>query len=174
VRILIRKDYLCIRFHKELHYADFILIRDNKRIKLVRIRKPLLLWDIAQLKCCRSYGTILSLFGHNTVIEYDNIIIIWNEGIWPPSIDSLLFMRAMRHSNFLTKPIHSIIDLGCGTGVLGIYLAKNNSHIEHLYLVDINPEAIEISRYNVNFNQLKNNIHYCIGDSSLPYLRDVM
>lgn len=50
-----------------------------------------------------------------------------------------------------------VLDLGCGTGVVGIVLGTVNKNIS-IDMVDINDRAIELAKENVKFNNLDNNI----------------
>ena len=56
--------------------------------------------------------------------------------------------------------IHSIcgkvLDLGCGTGVVGLILGSLNKNIS-IDMVDINERAIELARENIKLNNLNNN-----------------
>lgn len=49
-----------------------------------------------------------------------------------------------------------ILDLGCGYGVIGIVLAKLNPKLE-VYMVDINKDAIELTKRNIVRNKLDPN-----------------
>ena len=57
--------------------------------------------------------------------------------------------------------IHSIcgkvLDLGCGTGVVGLILGSLNKNIS-IDMVDVNERAIELARENIKLNNLNNNI----------------
>lgn len=44
--------------------------------------------------------------------------------------------------------VGTVLDMGCGYGVIGIVIAKLNPKLE-VYMVDINKDAVEISRRNV-------------------------
>ncbi|MEM4553065.1 MAG: methyltransferase [Ignisphaera sp.] len=49
-----------------------------------------------------------------------------------------------------------VLDLGCGYGVIGITLAKINPNLE-IYMVDINKDAVEITKRNILRNKLDSN-----------------
>lgn len=51
----------------------------------------------------------------------------------------------------------SVIDLGCGSGVLGCVALKSN--VKQLYMVDIDPLAIEHSKLNIKINDLPNPVY---------------
>ena len=57
--------------------------------------------------------------------------------------------------------IHSlcgkVLDLGCGTGVVGVILGTLNKNI-FIDMVDVNERAIELARENIKLNNLNNNI----------------
>ena len=57
--------------------------------------------------------------------------------------------------------IHSlcgkVLDLGCGTGVVGLILGTVNKNIS-IDMVDVNERAIELAKENIKINNLNNNI----------------
>ena len=57
--------------------------------------------------------------------------------------------------------IHSlcgkVLDLGCGTGIVGLILGTTNKNIS-IDMVDVNERAIELARENIKLNNLNNNI----------------
>ena len=50
------------------------------------------------------------------------------------------------------KPEDKILDLGCGYGLVGIYLAKAVG-CQNVVMSDINPKAVEIAQRNVRLNE---------------------
>ena len=50
-----------------------------------------------------------------------------------------------------------VLDLGCGTGVVGLKLGTINKNIS-IDMVDVNERAIELARENIKINNLNNNI----------------
>jgi len=50
-----------------------------------------------------------------------------------------------------------VLDLGCGTGVVGLILGTLNKNIS-IDMVDVNERAIVLARENVRFNKLENNV----------------
>ncbi len=50
-----------------------------------------------------------------------------------------------------------VLDLGTGTGVIGIFLAKTNPFLK-VYMTDINPLAIRLARLNAKINNVINNV----------------
>lgn len=49
------------------------------------------------------------------------------------------------------KPREKCLDLGCGYGLVGIYLAKIFG-AEHVFMVDVDPNAVEAARKNAKLN----------------------
>lgn len=50
-----------------------------------------------------------------------------------------------------------VLDLGCGTGVVGIILGSFNKNIS-IDMIDVNERAIGLAKENIRLNNLKNNI----------------
>lgn len=50
-----------------------------------------------------------------------------------------------------------VLDLGCGTGVVGIILGTLNKNIS-IDMVDVNERTIELAKENIKLNNLNNNI----------------
>lgn len=50
-----------------------------------------------------------------------------------------------------------VLDLGCGTGVVGLILGTLNKNIS-IDMVDVNERAIELAKENIKLNNLNNNI----------------
>ena len=87
------------------------------------------------------------------VVEYDGVEIEWSDikypGVWGPSIDTILFARALKKlfkkPNYL-KNIGSFLEIGCGSGYLSKYILQKKDEagmsLHHVHLMDINPDAI--------------------------------
>ena len=71
-------------------------------------------------------------------IEYRGLKFYWrcNQELWPPSIDSFHMIRAMEEDGLFEYPYQSVLDLGSGTGFLGIVAAIFNPYVTHLTLSD--------------------------------------
>ncbi len=50
-----------------------------------------------------------------------------------------------------------VLDMGCGYGVIGITLAKLNPRLR-VYMVDVNPRAVELARYNARLNGVEDRV----------------
>lgn len=60
-----------------------------------------------------------------------------------------------------------VLDLCCGSGCIGIAIAANCSHCK-ITMADKSPEAVRISKYNVNLNNLAKNINCLELDALQP------
>ena len=64
---------------------------------------------------------------------------------------ALQFLQRRSHESLLT----SVLDVGCGSGVIGITLALENPLLQ-ITAVDISQEALEVTRQNAKFHRLNN------------------
>jgi 16S rRNA G1207 methylase RsmC len=60
-----------------------------------------------------------------------------------------------------------VLDLGCGYGVIGITLAKAHSKLK-VYMVDVNPVAVELARLNARHNGVSDRVEVLLGDLYEP------
>lgn len=83
---------------------------------------------------------VLARFYNGSVVIYsDGLRFLWKDNIalWPPSIDSFAMLEDIQNEGLLSdNSISSILDLGSGTGFLGIALASHNAHIRRLEFSD--------------------------------------
>ena len=61
----------------------------------------------------------------------------------------------------------TVLDLGCGYGVIGIVLAKLNPRLR-VYMVDINREAVKLARRNIKRNGVDDRVTILLGDLYEP------
>ena len=59
-----------------------------------------------------------------------------------------------------------LLDLGCGSGVAGIFLARRHPEAS-VYLTDSDPKAVEFSRRNAALNRVEN-VSFFMGDAYAP------
>ncbi len=66
----------------------------------------------------------------------------------------------------------NVLDLGCGYGVIGIFLAKYNPQLR-VYMVDINPRAVKIAKLNAKINGVEERVEVLLGNlyDPLPQVR---
>lgn len=104
-----------------------------------------------------------TLFSHCLVnLNYDGLDLLWkqNNHLWPPSIDvGVLFAFIDRDLENLQNngSIKKVLDVGSGTGVLGIYFGKKLRAIEEIHYSDwlLTPLIFSFLNHNLCFG-LKN------------------
>ena len=171
-------------------------------VVVLEIEKPLLLWDCSCLP--NELSRVLKRRGHNlsrctihshpgavelmdltsrefVELRFQNVSILWRQSmqLWPPSIDSVLTYRNLQMAGVLETGAESILDLGCGTGVLGVSLARNNPSVRRVGFADWLLTPLLCSTLNAKHNlgslQLKWQMHLGMFDdwigapSAVPY-----
>ncbi len=91
---------------------------------------------------------------HNFVVEIDGIEIFFNQIFeWPPSIDSLFFVETLdNHFADNLCNVKNVWDVGCGTGIIGVSIAKKYQNVELLLLSDLDRKKGLLSKWNANYN----------------------
>ncbi len=69
----------------------------------------------------------------------------------------------------IIKPHGIVLDFGCGTGVLAIYVAKS-FNVEKVICYDINPKAIRTAHINSALNEVENKIMFVNNPEDLYFL----
>ena len=73
---------------------------------------------------------------------------------------TFMMLDCMQNLDFKNK---SVLDYGCGTGILAVYAAKKGA--DQIVCLDIQPEAIENTIEHFQINGLATSKHsYCVGD----------
>ena len=98
------------------------------------------------------------------VIVYVEPLGSFGIGDHPTTRATLLLALGLMDSGKATSS-HSILDLGCGSGVLGIALAK--IHRCSVTAIDIAPAAIEATLINLSLNGVETHIQVSLGDVSI-------
>lgn len=119
------------------------------------IDQPVLVSDV--YKICQFSpiirDTVFALYASPIkVTEYNGLAFRFEQkkypGVWGPSIDTLLFARAM--NNVDLSGVKSAIEIGTGSGFLSQYLLMQNPHIEAMHIVDINQLAIDCAQEHID------------------------
>jgi len=140
---------------------------------ILKLDNPLLLWECS---CkvpdkyknvnynCRIHSsphgeTIGEAFGKQfTMIKYQDVKVVWfntaPDILWPPAIESIFMAKVLKDRGYEGRIINNVLDIGCGTGFLGIFLAKLNKHVKTVYFSDILLTPLLITKLNwkLNFN----------------------
>lgn len=72
------------------------------------------------------------------------------EEVYSPREDSLLLARKVLEE---VRNGDSVLDMGCGSGILGLVAAKKAKTVT---AVDMNPEAVELTQENTELNSIEN------------------
>ncbi len=67
------------------------------------------------------------------------------EGVYEPAEDSWMMC------NYLPNELGSVLEIGCGSGIISIHLAKKGNIVTS---VDINPKAVKATKFNAKQNQV--------------------
>lgn len=116
------------------------------------VRNPRLLWDChhrtpcerpQEFKCPIHDHPLGSLVRSRftaapVVIKHDGLEFLWRYAVelFPPSVDSFHMLEVLEGEGEFRQPIESCLDLGAGTGFLGICLAKRNGRVASVTLRD--------------------------------------
>jgi len=107
----------------------------------LRVRRPQLLWDcccpawpkrigrVCRIHSNPSGAAIARAFGQARVeIRWRGLSVRWRNRpeLWPPSVDTFRMMNALRDDRRIATS-SSILDLGSGTGMLGLFAASRAS-----------------------------------------------
>lgn len=138
LRAYVSPDLRAIHFH----LADEILTVDA----------PELLWDCNEQSCderihraiCPIHSQelgnkIAKAFAKTLVgIHYDGVEVLWydTDEFWPPSIDTFHFVDDLRRLGLHTKKVRKVLDVGAGTGFLGMWIAHHNPSVSRVCLTE--------------------------------------
>lgn len=78
------------------------------------------------------------------------------DNIYKPAEDTYLAIRSIEGMLVRTKAPILVLDMGTGSGILGIRAAISRN-VRHVTFADLNPDAIALARYNVKLNRGKIN-----------------
>lgn len=147
-----KKFSLIINLSEDLKKQYFL---DPKRNLLGEIDNPIILIDYKAIDKLSWGNEILKKLKTPYFIEWNNIKI-YNKFICShPSIGS--FKLAKKIQEYIIKnnlKAKTILDLGCGTGLLGICFMKAVETIEMCHFSDINPKAVNSVKLNCLLNAI--------------------
>ncbi len=89
------------------------------------------------------------------MFECEGLSLHLSESVYEPAEDTTLAARFIVDWLSYTKRNKlSVVDIGCGTGILGL-LAAQSRNVESVLLCDINPGAVSLSKKNYEANKDK-------------------
>jgi SAM-dependent methyltransferase len=129
---------------------------DSKKVFVHSFSSPVLMTDnykISKLSPTLR-DTLFSLYNSRPrIVEYDGVSTFWDSShinVWCPSIDTILFAKALRDIMPILKKSISAIEIGCGSGFLSKYLLQKLPGLKSLVINDLNPYAIKSARDNID------------------------
>jgi SAM-dependent methyltransferase len=97
--------------------------------------------------------TLFSLYSSSfRIVEYDNVGVFTDSShinVWCPSIDTILFAKALKKFMEHRSDFKKVLEIGCGSGYLSKYLLKKDKKIKSILINDLNPYAIKCAMDNI-------------------------
>ena len=129
---------------------------ESKKQFVTSFNNPVLMTDnyrISQLPSS-TRDTLFSLFSSKPrIVEYDGVSVFWDEthiNVWCPSIDTVLFAKALAEVIKNKKNVYSAVEIGCGSGFLSKYLLAKSKSLKSLLVNDLNPYAVKCAMDNIH------------------------
>ena len=92
----------------------------------------------------------------NSTIANENFKFYTDNGVF--SKESVDFGTKTRLESFSTEKVNAqVADIGCGYGVISIFLAKKYPTFKFT-MVDVNNRVLELSRKNIELNKIENEV----------------
>lgn len=99
--------------------------------------------------------------------NWRGLSILWRKGreLWAPSIDVVYFLRSLEEAGVFAADHPTALDLGCGTGIIGCFLAAKNPTIRRLYFADWLTTPLVYSAVNLarNLHERRLRAAFCLG-----------
>jgi release factor glutamine methyltransferase len=93
-------------------------------------------------------------------------VLVVDENVYEPAEDSFLFAE-----NLNVKDGERVLDMGTGSGLLGIIAAKNAGEV---VAVDVNPCAVRFAKANAALNNARSKMAFVVGDLFQPIKESAM
>lgn len=91
-------------------------------------------------------------YGLNKNIKKEHIKLLSNKGVFKPTETTKFLLEAVI-KKFPRRKVR-VLDLGCGSGVVGIYLLKKYKNITQMTFTDISDKAIINTKENCKLNNI--------------------
>lgn len=159
--------------HDTDEVGNRVYVRDeHEEIEVVTIDNPVLVTDnhmIGKFDPIKR-DTVFALYSAPIKItEYDGTVVRFEQkrfpGVWGPSIDTLLFCRAL--SKVDLSGIKKVLEIGPGSGFISKYILDHVPSVEKLYAIDLNQKAMECTRENIPDPRVES----AVGDA-LEFIKD--
>lgn len=82
-------------------------------------------------------------------MEHEGVFYATHRDVYEPSDDSFLLARVVKEH---AAPGVRVLEVGCGTGLVGLTAAKQGAEVT---LTDANPFAVELARHNAKENEVR-------------------
>lgn len=136
-----------------------ITFPEKNKMFVTSLKNPVLVTDnykIAQLHPTLR-DTLFSLFSSkHRIFKYDGVTTISDAShinVWSPSIDTVLFARALGKLFKGRKKFESAAEIGTGSGFLSKYILAKCRGLKEMLVIDINPYAIKSAMDNIKDNR---------------------
>lgn len=129
---------------------------DSKIFKVHTFSNPVLMTDNYRISKLNTTlrDTLFSLFSRRPrTVEYDGVSTIdksYHASVWCPSIDTVLFAKALKSLFKKRKNFNKAVEIGTGSGFLSKYILAKNKKIKHLLVNDLNKYAIQCAMDNLS------------------------
>ncbi len=158
---------------------------EDKELYVASIKNPVLVTDVCRIAKFNPTlrDTVFKLYESPIrKTEYDGVSINFEQGkykgAWGPSIDTLLFCRALSGFKKTALRGKEIVEIGAGSGFISKYLLEKFPGIKSITLVDLSPHAIQSCKDNIKDRRakfihgdaLKNKKKYDVLICNPPYI----
>jgi methylase of polypeptide subunit release factors len=124
-------------------------VDEQKRLFVASFRNPVLVTDNARILSFNdptARDTIAALFASPVrYTEYDGISFRFEQakhpGVWGPSIDTLLFSKALRALDL--DRAKNVVEWGGGSGFISLFNLHKRPGLELLHVFDLNDNAVK-------------------------------
>lgn len=152
-RILAQGSELCniLGRDRDANGGRQFTLPDDVTELVAELADPVLITDLhkmAQLEP-RLRDTVAKLYeSPKKTTRYDSTELVFEQarypGVWGPNIDTLLMCRTLKQAGL--DGVRSAVEVGCGSGYIGLFLLNNAPRLQKLTMLDINPRAIACAR----------------------------
>ena len=132
----------------------------RKKAHVVTFDNPVLVTDnykIGQLDPSLR-DTVFALYSSPVrITDYDGTVLEFEQrkypGVWGPSIDTLLFCRALERTGL--EDVKTAVEVGSGSGFISKRLIEKAPNLEEMTLIDLNKYAVKCSKDNMKDKRVK-------------------